>query len=595
MQINPTSQTLGQFFNVPNEQFYVPAYQRRYAWKEKQLTALFNDILFLPSNDHHLFGTIILLTETHTAGINKLEVVDGQQRIASLCLLLRVIMKKLKGVNDDIVKEIQKYLKCQDGNKTNQKLKMGDLDDPDYESIMKHSKMNKIQNENLQRAYDYFSARLSESTIDPVNFYNKLINYSTVIRLEIGLAKDAYKLFETINNRGLQLSATDIIKNFLLGHASLIDNDTLNSVRNNWKSLIINLDHIDIDKFFRHFMMGKLKIKVSEQKLSDEFKHYYYFNINEAKKLSDYKAHMNTIKRQKFDDETIKEEELDSYYDSEEPEKFYSGQKMSIIDFSKFLKNTSGVYSKLQNHGFANEEINRHLNDLDRIKSVPAYTFLLNLFQRKVLDKDKIEILELIKTFMMRRHICEYRTSELDDIFSRLVRTKTENITSEVKKELLKHLPGDQEFENKFATVNFRALENRAKYVLEQFEYHIIKDQGEYVLGSGGEVHLEHIIPQTIDTKKSKNEFGDWTKYLGENALERHKEYVWRIGNLSILARKLNIKASNNPFLAKVNEYKKSNIILNKQIVNNFKEFKFDQVEQRSKEFAKLAVEIWKF
>ena len=59
--------------------------------------------------------------------------------------------------------------------------------------------------------------------------------------------------FETINNRGLTLSPADIIKNFLLGNASLIDAETLDSVRKDWTGVVLALDGIDMDDFFRQF------------------------------------------------------------------------------------------------------------------------------------------------------------------------------------------------------------------------------------------------------------------------------------------------------------------------------------------------------
>jgi uncharacterized protein with ParB-like and HNH nuclease domain len=599
MQITPNIPTIGNLFNSPNEQFFIPAYQRRYAWTEKECEALFNDVLFLRKNDSHLFGTILFITDYFTAGINKLEIVDGQQRITTLCLLFKAILKKLEELESDKVSEINKYLSCLGLNGEKQlKLKLGDLDDPDFRIIMEDGNMDGIRNKKLLNSYNYFLKRVNEleKGNDLEDYYNKLVNYSKIFRLDIGAARDAYKLFETINNRGLELSTTDVIKNFLLGHASSLDEEKLEEIRSNWKSLVVNLDGINMDKFFRHLMMGRAKVKITENKLIDEFIDYYYVNIEEAKTLSDY--HFRIKKKKSIKDLNKEEKEhFDEEYYTEESKKFYENKKMSIVEFSKFLKDSSKIYANLINRNFNKEEINRHLNDLQRIKSTPAYTFLLNLLQRNIESSTEIEkTLSLIKVFMLRRHICEYRTSELDDIFARLVKVNSLNISRNVQNHLSKHLPGDREFEEKFATTRYKtSLKDRAKYVLEQIEYYKINHQREFFLQSGDDVHLEHIIPLSINTRKSREEFGDWVSYLGDDAPELHKEYVWRIGNLTLLARRLNIIASNNPFLAKVNEYKESNIALNKQIINNFKEFKFGQVEQRSKEFARLAVEIWRF
>jgi hypothetical protein len=136
---------------------------------------------------------------------------------------------------------------------------------------------------------------------------------------------------------------------------------------------------------------------------------------------------------------------------------------------------------------------------------------------------------------------------------------------------------------------------DRARYVLEQIEYHLIKDKGEYKLSSAKDVHLEHIIPQVINTKKAKKEFGDWVTYLGPGAIIKHKKYVSRIGNLTLLAGELNIKASNNPFNNKKENYKKSNLKLNDSLANHYRQFKFQQVDDRSRELTEIALKIWKF
>ena len=114
------------------------------------------------------------------------------------------------------------------------------------------------------------------------------------------------------------------------------------------------------------------------------------------------------------------------------------------------------------------------------------------------------------------------------------------------------------------------------------------------LVSSGWEVHLEHIIPQTINTKKSVKEFGDWISYLGKNAEEEHRQHVNLIGNMTLLGQKLNISASNDPFKSKLVEYRKSDINLTKHIADNYKVFGFKQVRNRSKKLASQVCVIWK-
>jgi len=591
MKITPSQLTIAQLFSSKNEQFFIPAYQRRYAWGNKQLVELFEDINLLDRNDSHFLGTVLLLTEPHKADINTLEVVDGQQRIISLSLLMKAIRDRFIDLKrQEIADEIEVYLYCQGLDRKKQKKSvLGDLDEPDYSKVFGLKQLDEVKNQKLLNAYNEFKKWVSEYNFEKLNeFYFKLINNTIVIRLDTEKARDAYKLFETINNRGLELSPTDIIKNFLLGHASIINADILKEVRQCWKSVIVSLDDIETDDFFRQYLMGILQRKVTFSKLIYEFKKYYVTTVKESDVLPEY--HLFNEFVEYGDDEDSKPiQSTISSIDNTHKKK----SKISITQFASSLKESACTYGKIMNKTFNDRKINQHLYNLQRIESTPAYTFLLNLFQRKINAKETIRILKLIETFVLRRHISEYRTAELDDIFSKLTEIKDEDIVGQVRSSLSKHFPKNEEFEEKFATHSFKGNKDRAKYALEQFEYNLIANQGEYVINSGNEVHLEHIIPQTINTKKAIKEYGNWVSYLGKEALSKHGEYVNRIGNYTLLGQKLNIKASNNPLRAKKKEYKKSNIHLTRKIAEGYSVFKFKQVEKRSHDFAKLAVQIW--
>ena len=609
VKITPTSLTISQLFSSKNEQFFIPAYQRRYSWGLKQLRDLFDDIGFLKGNDNHLLGSIVCLTESHVVGVNTLELVDGQQRITSLSILMKAIRNMFTEMNNaENISEINGYLSCKgiDGKFKN-KLLLGDLDNPDYIKLMEGENVDLIRNENMLNTYNWFIKWLEEYDVNKLSqFYFRLINNVHVIRLDVGQAKDAYKLFETINNRGLSLSPTDIIKNFILGHASIVGEDTLIKVKNNWKELIVNLDGIDIDDFFRQYMCGIHRRKVTEFYLIDTFKKHYIGMVEESDKLSEY-SHYNdvelddsatieeTLEEENIKDELKQESDEQLFENSEPTSKDIKKEKITIIEFSSVLKEAATTYSKILSRGFDDKKINQHLFNLQRIKSFPAYIFLLNIFQRKLSNDIMRNVLILLETFMLRRHVCEYRTGELDDIFSKLVDVKNENMLEKVKENLSKHLPRDDDFEQKFSNHDYKGKANRAKYVLEMLEYDLIEDKGEYTLNTGTDLHLEHIIPQTITSKKSKKFFGDWIGYLGKNAENLHPEYVNKIGNFTLLAQELNIVASNNPFESKLKEYNKSNIALTKVIVQEYNEFKFSEVEQRSEFFAKKASSLWKF
>ena len=153
--------------------------------------------------------------------------------------------------------------------------------------------------------------------------------------------------------------------------------------------------------------------------------------------------------------------------------------------------------------------------------------------------------------------------------------------------------PTDDKFREDFASTSFTAnVIDRARYCLEQIEMsqHGTHDELQ-VLGTE-DVHVEHIIPKKIKTKKAKDEYGDWVTYLGEKAEAQHQNYVSRIGNLTIFSGTLNIGASNNPFAKKKQAYKKSSIKLTQDLLQ-MTQFKFKNVDQRSKYLADIAVDLW--
>ena len=62
MKITPTSLSITQLLSSTNEQYFIPAYQRRYSWHWKQLAELWDDVDILSESDSHLLGSIVCLT-----------------------------------------------------------------------------------------------------------------------------------------------------------------------------------------------------------------------------------------------------------------------------------------------------------------------------------------------------------------------------------------------------------------------------------------------------------------------------------------------------------------------------------------------------
>lgn len=595
MNITPNKLTIAQLFATPNEQFIVPSYQRRYAWGYNQYTALYEDLDMLKDGDGHLFGTIILHTLLHTGGINKPELVDGQQRMTTLVILLKafenVYRLKEKSQKAD---EIKKMCICRGLDEIERpKLILGDLDNKDISNLILANQIDTASNKKIIAAYDSYFKWLSDLELDQLNrFFYKLTNVAVVIRLDVGMAQDAYKLFETINNRGLKLSPTDIIKNFLLGHAAKINQDqTLEKVKELWSNIIMDLDEIDTDDFLRQLICSLLHRKVTMTMLVPEFKKFYLKNIEKAELLGEFDY---------FSDDSGSEDDLDEgeLNDKESSEEDSNVKtRISIIELLQKIRTLALSYRKITFEEFPRVKLNRRIGNLNKILSKPTYIFLMHFLKNDdYTEKTKLDVLKFLETLMLRRHICERRTSENDDIFSKLVPLiGDENILDKVKSHIIEqeYMPSDSEFEESFSRHQFKGkLTDRAKYVLETIEYFKRGNTEELVVASAHEVHLEHIIPQTIDTKKSKEEFGDWVTYLGDKSVVKHKKYVNYIGNMTLLGEALNIQAYNNPFAKKKASYKKSNLLITSELGNQ-SDFKFTHIDKRGQQLTEIALKIW--
>ena len=589
MNITPNKLSISQLFATNNEQFLIPTYQRRYAWGYNQIKALYDDIRMLKEGDGHLFGMIILHSELHLGGLNKPELVDGQQRLTTLAILLKVIQQCFKNLgNKNKEDQIKKMLVCSGyDDKEEPKLELGELDNRDFIALMKEEETHEYTNINIRDAYNNFSKWLEMFSSEELNrFFFTLTNMTVIIRLDVGMAQDAYKLFETINNRGLRLSPTDIIKNFLLGHAAKIGGDVLEETKSLWAAIITNLDNIGTDDFFRQYMCSMLHRKISKSKLVYEFKKYYFKYIDKTELLGEFAYYVDEL--------TDEDEEKNNHISNGEENEHIEEAKISTNDLLRQLKETSETYRKIALGQFDNAIINRHIVYLNKILSTPTYIFLMHFLQKDLPVKTVVEVLKKIESFMLRRHICEMRTGEHDDIFAKMLYVlSSDDIIDAVKKHLAEHFPTDEDFRISFPKHSFYGrLIDRAKYVLEQIEYDEHGNVGELIVAGPSEVQLEHIIPQTISTKKSKEEFGNWEAYLGPNSIVKHKKYVDLIGNMTLLADSLNIQAYNNPFAKKKNSYRNSSLAITKKLAKQ-SDFKFHHVEKRGKELVEKAIKIW--
>ena len=147
---DPIGVVLGKSYNV----FYVPHYQRRYSWEKDQWEDLWSDVYSLGKNDNHFLGNIVVVSSQHSpTGLNKLEIIDGQQRLVCTSVLLIAIRDYLEVQGEKSrVQDVCETLYNFDHDKqyVSDKLELGSLDKEDYKYLLK-TELAKVKNDHLKR------------------------------------------------------------------------------------------------------------------------------------------------------------------------------------------------------------------------------------------------------------------------------------------------------------------------------------------------------------------------------------------------------------------------------------------------------------
>lgn len=245
-----TETRLSSLINATSsENFKVPVYQREYSWTKKECQELFDDI-----NDNarpYFLGSIILIEEN-----NEIQIIDGQQRITSVSLLLMAIRNRFIAIDKNSFSfEIQWIEKMLSQNGVARlELQTQNNNKDDYEHLMKSNKI--ISGVTTVVPKNYGNRRIASNNkmfsdlVDPLNageikeLYDKVLDLSFV-KITTDSAQSAYLLFDAMNNRGMDLTPFDLIKNKFIAFGGQIQK---------WEQLVECLgdNYADQEQFLRN-------------------------------------------------------------------------------------------------------------------------------------------------------------------------------------------------------------------------------------------------------------------------------------------------------------------------------------------------------
>jgi len=553
MSIDTKRLSIGKLLGSVNEVFKIPLYQRPYNWGKDQWNDIWEDLMGLVEecNDNHFLGFVITISQERQKGFVFYEVVDGQQRITTILILLIAIRDIAEEMDKDRAAYINNhFLKSSTIDEVEAKLLLGRKDNKALKRMMEQ-RINKdeVKDERIVQAYYFFKEKLQESKLQWYQIYTKLLGSLDLVLMVTDSYYDAFRLFETLNNRGLSLSSVDLIKNYLL--SKYADNDILlEECIEIWDSVIENIEEIesvrhDKVRFFRHYLFSIEYGVVPIPKLYAKY-----------------------------------QELIDSSH--------------SLISLAEDILLKSRHYSKLYNGTVGIKEVDERLKKLVRIEATTCYPLLLKCLSNKLERSQLVPILDAIEVFTLRRSICNISTRDIDRIYNHLALEafSKEDPAAYIVGYLKKRAPTDNEFYSSFQKRDF-CRTPQTKYILENIENVLTNNTREKLINTHTDVHVEHIMPRDIGRKSINEKEIVWQKELGSRFSD-YSIYVNRIGNLTLLGSELNITASNNPFVEKKKKYKQSNIALTKELCQEEK-WTFEEIKMRSAYLAGIAKKIWSF
>lgn len=232
-KLNVDQKNIQLLFSDKKSNFLIPDYQRPYAWKDEQCQTLWDDIFSFAfpdnnyqnfnQNDEYFLGSIVTFKNTD----NKLEVIDGQQRLTTLMLLLRAFYVKFKNMQDNNSQRTREMIsKCiwktnEFGEADCNILKINsevatDNDKEEFLEILKTGEQRPEQKSNYAKNYRFFQEKINTFLQEYPSYFPylpaRILSNCILLPIEAESQDTALRIFSTLNDRGLPLSDADIFK-----------------------------------------------------------------------------------------------------------------------------------------------------------------------------------------------------------------------------------------------------------------------------------------------------------------------------------------------------------------------------------------------
>ncbi len=544
------------------KQYRVPPYQRDYSWSEEQWEDLWNDVVYLRSDTEltHYLGALVV----EGTSDREFLIIDGQQRLATLSLLALAVIHRLGGLaengieasdNQERGRELRKRFigeKDPASLVESSRLHLNETDNAFYQDylIQLRSPLNrrKLPNSNrlLLECYEYFVARLpslSEIRNDGRALAGLLSETVARQLLFILITVDdelnAYTVFETLNARGLELTTTDLLKNYLFSRVSVPSD--LDVLRRRWRSLVETVGQGGFPEFLRFHLLCR-EPKIRAQRL-------FKLVRDRTRTAAEVFALL---------------EELEG-----RAELF-----AAVLD---------------PNHGYWVElpRAKLHVSELSLFRVRQPIPLLFAAWEEFSRD-DFIRVLKLVSAVSFRYGIVSgLNPNALESVYHRAAKAVTDGAaaTPAAVFEYLKPVyVADEKMRQDFSMLELDPKGRRrklVKYILARLEHQVAGRACDPDTDPGT---IEHVLPE----------------HPGESWTETYAPELWdsdayRLGNLTLLEASANRAVANSSYGAKLAAYGRSTYALTRELPELAPEqWTPELVAQRQRRLARAAALVWR-
>lgn len=552
---NGVQKTIEQLLKE-NFSYVVPFFQREFSWKKDDWDDFLEDTLnVMKHKKGYFFGFMTFKKPVN----DEIPVIEGQQRLATVTILISVVRDFLSEMDDDFGKDLEKgYIKTIDNlspeTPASYKLILSDMNKDFFKKYIQEtdSPKNKIEkfkrerrinlsNQLIFKCYKFFYDKLKTNTNGLPNKEKKdylieiirtVLRNFVVITTDVTDSHTAYSIFQTINDRGLDLNLTDLLKTYLFEKVG----ESWKEAKAKWDEIREILSLINVSAFLRHYWLSTHGV------------------IKEKDLLREIEERIKT--------------------------------KTDIFKFLEDLKSEAEVYEALLNptKDFWGDETTVDLLKELQILAIQM-TLPLSMAGSHLKSKEFINILQACINFTFRYlTIAEAEHKVLEKLFSDIaidLRNGKIKNAEELKKRLSREYIDDDTFIKLFTKKEIK-IAQVAKYILMKIDDFLSPVKEKF----SAKITLEHILPRNPDR--------EWLEYIEKNNMEKD-ELVSRIGNLTLLIGKVNKKAQNAFFTIKRDEfYKKMTKLKINEPLKEIESWNSKDIEIRQKWLAEIAVKTWK-